>query len=521
MTTGKKGKIYLVGAGPGDPELATLKAVRAIREADALVYDYLVNPALLDHASPEAERIYVGKQAGRHTMPQEEINRLLVRLASGGLVVTRLKGGDPFVFGRGGEEALAAVEAGIEFEVVPGVTAGVAVPAYAGIPVTQRGITTSVTFVTGHEDPGKEESEINWANLAVSRGTLVFYMGVSRLGHISRSLIGNGMSARTPVAAIHRGTTARQRTVAGTLDNIETRVLEAGLTAPAIIVVGEVTALSGKLQWFETRPLFGRTVIVTRSREQASDFSRLLAEKGARVIELPTIRISDSPDRRALDAAIRKLPEYDWIVFTSVNGVKRFMYYLNEAGQDVRALGKASLCAIGPSTADALREMGLRVDMLPEKFVAEAVVEEFRKIGDLAGRRVLLPRAEIARKVLPDSLRDMGASVDEVPVYSTVAEAPENLDEVLEELRAGRVDAVTFTSSSTVDNFVGMLGSENLTSFTPSLVFAAIGPITAKTASEHGLSPLISAQTHTVGALAELLEEHFRRVGDNDGAVRR
>jgi uroporphyrinogen III methyltransferase / synthase len=504
-----KGKIYLVGAGPGDPELATLRAVRAIREAQVLVYDYLVNPELLEYASPECEKIYVGKKAGCHTLRQEEINSLLVGRASAGQVVCRLKGGDPFVFGRGGEEALAAAGAGIEFEVVPGVTAGVAAPAYAGIPVTQRGMASSVTFVTGHEDPAKEESDLDWAHLARSRGTLVFYMGVSHLGAIASRLIAGGMDPQTPAAVVHRGTTASQRTVEGPLAGIEERALAAGLEAPSVIIVGHVAALREKLNWYETRPLFGRTILVTRTREQASGFSKLLREQGARVIEMATIRIEGSPDPSAVEAALGRLATYDWIVFTSANWVERFLSRLFDSGRDVRALGEASLCAIGPATAAALERYGLRVDRVPESYVAESLAGSFAEKGDLKGKKILLPRAEIARRVIPEALRSLGAEVDEVAVYSTRIEAPDNLEEVRSELALGKIDAVTFTSSSTVENFVRLIGEETLARLRGRVLFAAIGPITAQKASDYNLEPLISSSTYTVPALADLLREHF------------
>jgi len=511
MTESSRGRIYLAGAGPGDPELITLKAVRAIAAADVIVYDYLVNPELLKYSRPEAERIYVGKQAGAHTLRQEEINSLLVRLAGEGKVVTRLKGGDPFVFGRGGEEALEAVKAGIEYQIAPGVTAGVAATAYAGIPVTQRGLTSSVTFITGHEDPQKEESDIDWSNLASSRGTLVFYMGVSRLEQIAARLVENGMPDSTPAAVIHRGTTASQRTVAGTLADIAGKVRAAALTAPAIIVVGAVVSLREKLAWFENRPLFGRTVIVTRSREQASDFSRLLTEKGARVIELPTISIGASPDPEAVRRAVGRMPGgYDWIVFTSVNGVERFLGFLREAGKDVRAMSGARLAAIGPATAGVLERMGLSVDLFPEKFVAESLVDSFKSLSaGMEGQRVLIPRAELARKVLTESLLAMGAKVDEVPVYSTRTAQPENLPQVLDELTSGKVDMVTFTSSSTVDNFVSMVGNERIAGLTGPPAYAAIGPVTEATALKYGLSPVITSGIHTIEALARLVESYF------------
>ena len=504
------GRIILVGSGPGDPKLITVRGLEALREAEVLIYDYLAPKELLKEIPPQCEVIYVGKKAGSHTMPQEEINRLIVAKAKEGKLVVRLKGGDPFVFGRGGEEALEALAEGVEFEIVPGVTAGVAVPAYAGIPVTQRGINVAVTFVTGHEDPNKDESAINWDALASSGATLVFYMGVGNLGKIAQRLQAGGRSATTPVAVIHRGTTMRQRTVSGTLEDIERVVAEEGIKPPSIIVVGDVVSLRGKLRWFEDRPLFGRKVIVTRSREQASDFSALLAGFGAEVIELPAIKIGPSPDPATVNRAIAMLTAYDWIVFTSVNGVYTFMEKVAASGGDVRSLGTARLCAIGPATAGALRAMGLKVDVVPETYVAEEVASALKVSDDLRGRKILLPRAEIARKVLPESLRAEGAEVDDVPVYSTVAESPENLDEVRSMLEAGQVDAVTFTSSSTVENFVDMAGESVVKAAAEAgTVIASIGPITADKASSFGFETNVMPQEYTIAGLGRALADYF------------
>jgi len=511
LMTEKKGKIILVGAGPGDPGLVTVRGKQAIEQAEVLVYDYLVHPALLDYAPEDCEKIYVGKRAGCHTMRQEEINSLLVEKAGGGKVVVRLKGGDPFVFGRGGEEALAASEAGVRFEVVPGVTAGVAVPAFAGIPVTQRGITSTVAFITGHEDPQKEESDIDWSHLARFSGTLVFYMGVGRLAKITGKLIEHGAPPQTPVAVIHRGTTEEQKTVAGTLENIEKRVNKAGIKPPAVIVVGRVVELRERLNWFESAPLFGRTVLVTRAREQASDFSRLLKNFGARVIEMPTIKIVDSPEPEAVCEAVGRLGDYDWIVFTSVNGVKRLFSKMREAGLDVRAFGSASLAAIGPATAGELESSGLKVELVPDSYVAEAVVDAFKSRGDLAGKKVLLPRAQEARKVLPEALRGLGAEVDEIALYSTRIEKPENLEEVRKDLASGSIDVVTFTSSSTVHNFVELIGKEEVSRLSGKMLFAAIGPVTAETAKTYGLGPLILPREYTIEALAMVICNHFAK----------
>ncbi len=504
------GRIILVGSGPGDPKLITVRGLEALRAAEVLIYDYLAPGELLAEVPSGCEVIYVGKKAGSHTMPQDEINKLIVEKALQGRLVVRLKGGDPFVFGRGGEEALEARSAGVPFEIVPGVTAGVAVPAFAGIPVTQRGINVAVTFVTGHEDPGKDGSAINWSALAASGATLVFYMGVGNLGLISARLVEGGRAADTPVAVIHRGTTRRQRTVTGTLADIEQTVSAAGIKPPSIIIVGQVVALRSNLRWYEDRPLFGRRVIVTRAREQASDFSALLSELGAEVIELPAIKIGPSPDPAAVDKAIGALAGYDWIVFTSVNGVAVFMERLAARGGDVRWLGRAKLCAIGPATALALKELGLRVDVVPETYVAEEVVRALKDADELSGKKILLPRAEIARKVLPESLREAGATVDDVPVYSTRTESPENLDEVRAQLEAGEIDVVTFASSSTVENFVNMAGEETVRKAAErGTVIAAIGPITAQKASSYGLETNVMPHEYTIPALASALEDYF------------
>ncbi|MFC1614286.1 uroporphyrinogen-III C-methyltransferase [Gemmatimonadota bacterium] len=508
--TEKNGRIYLVGAGPGDPELITLKGIRAIERADVLVYDYLAAPALLEHASAACEKIYVGKKAGSHTMAQQEINRLIVERALQGDVVTRLKGGDPFVFGRGGEEALAAADAGVEFEVIPGVTAGVAVPAAAGIPVSHRGIAAAVAFITGHEDPEKEKSDIDWQQLAGFPGTLVFYMGLGRLGTIAGKLVSEGMDPQIPVAVIHRGTTEFQRTVTGCLHDIEQKVAQAGLEPPAIIVVGKVVDLHDRLNWFESKPLFGKTILVTRAREQASELSQALVEYGARVIEMPAIRISESPEPEKITATVDRLDEYDWIIFTSLNGVERFIHYLRDAGKDVRVFGqRASLCAIGPATRAALEANGLRVDLMPELYVAESVVEALQNRGELKGKKILLPRAAVARQVIPEILRGLGAEVDELAVYSTEIEAPENLNQVVDDLKEGRIDVITFTSSSTVKNFVRLVGESTVEGMHEKTIAASIGPVTADTAEQQGIKTNIMPSAYTIKGLAAAIRDYY------------
>ncbi|HEX7241409.1 MAG TPA: uroporphyrinogen-III C-methyltransferase, partial [Longimicrobiaceae bacterium] len=453
------GTVYLVGAGPGDPGLLTLRAAELLSRADVVVYDALVSPAVLDRVPADAERVYVGKRGGEHTRTQEEINALLVELAREHATVVRLKGGDPYVFGRGGEEALTLVEAGIPFETVPGVTAGIAAAAYAGIPVTHRGITASVAFATGHEDPEKAESDLDWAQLGRGVGTLVFYMGVGRMEANFARLVEAGRSPDTPAAAVEWGTYPRQRVVTGTLRTLPARVAEAGLGAPSIVVVGEVVRLRERLAWFESKPLFGRRVVVTRARAQASDFAAALEGLGAEVVQFPTIRIVDPLDPEPLRRAAAEADRFDWIVLTSVNGVGRFWQALRESGRDTRSLHGVSLCAIGPATGAAIEMEGARPDLVPERFVAEAVVEALVGETELRGSRVLLPRAEEARSVLPDSLRAHGAEVVEVAAYRTVPDAVE-AGSLRERLRAGEIDLVTFTASSTVRNYVEVMGTE-------------------------------------------------------------
>ena len=505
----KKGKVILVGAGPGDPGLITVKAVDAIRSADVLVYDYLANPVFLNYAAPETEKIYVGKQAGQHYASQDQINELIVKLALEGKRVVRLKGGDPFVFGRGGEEAFAALEYGIKFEIIPGVTAGVAVPAYAGIPVTHRGVSAAVAFITGHEDPTKDDSDIDWEGLARFHGTLVFYMGLGNLGNIRDRLTDHGVPGSRPAAVIHRGTVPAQRTVHGTLDNIEQRVVEQKLKAPALIVIGDVVSLSSRLGWFENRPLFGRTVLITRTREQAGDLNQALGGYGADVIEFPTIKISDPPDTNVVDSVAKSLGGYDTVIFTSVNGVERFMERLFAVGGDSRSFAGVKICAIGPATSECVRKYGLRVDIIPETYVAESVVEALKADCDLSGKKVLLPRAEVARSVIPDALKEAGAEVDVVPVYTTVVESPDNTEEVRGMLERGEIDVLTFTSSSTVENLVQILGPNFLKSLDKLPLVASIGPITAETASGLGIGTDIMPDEFTIPALTAAIVSYY------------
>jgi uroporphyrinogen III methyltransferase/synthase len=503
------GIVFLVGAGPGDPGLITVRGVQCLRQADVVVYDYLAAPELLGYAAAGAERIYVGKKGGDHTLSQEGINALLVKLGQAGKRVCRLKGGDPYIFGRGGEEAEALVAAGIPFEVVPGVTSAVAAPAYAGIPLTHRRLTATVAFVTGHEDPEKTASSIDWASLARGIGTLVFFMGVKNLPHITANLRAHGRPATTPVALVQWGTTTRQRTVTGTLDDIVARAAEAGITAPAITVVGEVVGLRPVLGWFEQRPLLGRTVVVTRAREQASDLTTRLTALGAECLEYPTIQVLPPERWEPLDTAIRGLERYRWVIFTSVNGVTFFFERLYSLGRDARALGGLRTAVIGPATAARLRHYGVASDILPASFRAESIVEAFRD-QELRGVAVLLPRAREARLVLPEELRRMGAGVDEVEAYRTVS-AGEH-PELLKRLEAGTVDMVTFTSSSTVRNFCALLPAERVVPLLRGVRLAAIGPITADTARELGLTVDVTAEIYTIDGLCDAIVRHTAAV---------
>ena len=505
----KKGKIYLVGAGPGDPGLLTIKGKECITQADVVIYDYLANRSFLEYARDTAELIYVGKKGGCHTMSQEEINALIVKKTGEGKIVVRLKGGDPYIFGRGGEEAQELFRAGLDFEVVPGITSAISVPAYAGIPLTHRDHTATVTFITGHESPLKEESNIAWDNLATGAGTLVFLMGVGNLAQIAESLVQHGRAPDTPVAVIRRGTVAEQKTLTGTLDNIARIAEESNMKPPAIIVVGSVVSLRDELNWFEKRPLFGKRIVVTRAREQASGFLTELTRLGAECLEFPTIEVVPPESWEALDRAINALEDYHWLLFTSVNGVKYFLKRLEALGKDVRDLKGLKIGAIGPKTAEIWNRFGIKPDLMPSEYRAEAVVECFREQGDIKGLRILLPRAAQAREVLPEELKKMGAEVDVVPAYQTIKPDHDTV-QIIEMLEQGAIDMVTFTSSSTVDNFVEMFNaeSENLKQWMTGVTVACIGPITAKTARKKGFSTDLVPSEYTIEAFTDSIVEY-------------
>ncbi|MTI82565.1 MAG: uroporphyrinogen-III C-methyltransferase [Firmicutes bacterium] len=502
-----KGKVYLIGAGPGDPDLITVKGLRCINNADTVVYDRLADPRLLKKCRRDAEMIYVGKGPDRHTLKQEEINQLLVDKAKEGKTIARLKGGDPFVFGRGGEEAEVLVENQIPFEIVPGITSAIAVPAYAGIPVTHRDYTSSVSIITGNEDPTKEDSNINWEHIGNGTGTLVFLMGMGNLDKIATKLIANGRPASTPVALIRWGTRPEQKTLTGTLENIAQKAQAAEFKNPAIILVGGVVNLREKLAWLEKKPLFGKRIIVTRAREQASVLSRKISELGGEPYEFPTIKIVPPDDFSPLDDAIKQISSYQWVIFTSVNGVKIFARRLHQLGGDIRDLKGVNLCAIGPKTRLLLENYGLRVDYVPVEFRAEAIVAGLKN-KLMPGDKVLLPRADIARKILPKSLKELGASVTEITTYKTVTEK-NNTGELVELLKSVKVDMVTFTSSSTVRNFVSLLDTPDIKPLMTGVLVACIGPITARTAEEHGLQVSIQASEYTIEGLLKAIMQTY------------
>jgi uroporphyrinogen III methyltransferase / synthase len=501
----EKGKVYLVGAGPGDLGLVTLRAKECIESADVIIYDHLANPELLAWAHDDAEIIYAGKAPGEHSLSQQEINALLIEKACAGEKVVRLKGGDPFVFGRGAEEAAAIAEAGIEFEVVPGITSAIAGPAYAGIPVTHRAENSHVTFFTGHEDPAKTESVIDYSALAKLGGTQVMLMGVERLESIAREMLNYGVSENLPVALVRWATTGRQETLTGTIGDIAKRAVASGFEAPAVAVFGNVVALRENLNWYENRPLSGKRIVVTRTRKQASALSNKLRALGAQVIELPTIRIEPPTDLREFAELVQDAHIYDWIVFTSANGVEAFFEIFFKLYDDAREIGGARIAAIGPATAQRVKDFHFHVDLQPDEFVAEAVVKEFRKQGGIENLRILLVRAEKARDVLPKELSGLGAIVDEAFAYRT---APETRDitGARRQLAKEGADLITFTSSSTVENFL-QLGLP----WPKGMQIASIGPITSKTARDHGLKIDTEARRHDIDGLVQAIRDFFAK----------
>lgn len=497
------GYVYLVGAGPGDPKLITVRGAECIAKAEVLVYDRLASRRLLTLANPECEMIYVGKSPDRHTLRQDEINEVLVKKGLEGKIVTRLKGGDPFVFGRGGEEAEALLNAGIPFEVVPGVTSAISVPAYAGIPVTHRDLTSSFAVITGHEDPNKNSSAIAWEHIANSHGTLIFLMGVANLELIANKLMENGRSKATPVALIQWGTRPEQRTLVGELHNIAELVEREKFTNPSIIIVGEVVSLREKLQWFEKKALFGKRIVVTRARQQASVLSQAIEDLGGEPWEFPVIELAPPTNPELIVKAIQQIKRFEWLVFTSVNGVDAFFKELKNQGKDVRDLAGTELVAIGPATQSALENKGLRVTFVPEEYRAEKIIEGLAS-RVLPGQSVLLARAEEARDILPESLKALGADVWDVPAYKTVL-GQANKEELQGLLRDKLIHTVTFTSSSTVRNFLQLLDHDR--SLLEGVKIFSIGPITSATARELGLTVYREAEKYTIKGLVQALVE--------------
>jgi uroporphyrinogen III methyltransferase/synthase len=497
------GKVYLVGAGPGDPGLLTLKGKQILERADCVIYDFLVNKDLLCLARPEAEKICVGRRGEADRMRQSEITKLLVARAREGKSVCRLKGGDPFVFGRGGEETQALADAGMAFEVVPGVSAGHAVPAYAGIPITHRDFTSTVSFIAGHEDPEKESSRLDWEQLAVCPGTLVFFMAVRNLPRITQALIEHGRAPATPAAVIQWGSLPEQKVIEGTLADIAAKA-SAALT-PAITVIGEVVSLREHLNWFERLPLFGKRIVITRAREQADELREALAALGANVIEIPTIEIRPPDSWEPLDAAIRRLEEFHYLLVTSANGVRNFLARLAASGRDVRALRGLTIAAIGPATAAEFARTGVKVDLLPTKYVAEGLLAALAD-RDLRDKAFLIPRARVARDLVPRALKERGARVEVVEAYQTVM--PQIPPDELARLLTPPPDAITFTSSSTATNFAKLVGENQLAETLCGTAIVSIGPITSQSLRQLGLAVTLEASESTMAGLVQALTEH-------------
>jgi len=494
-----RGKVFFVGAGPGEPDLITVRGKQLIDSADAVVYDALANSALLPPGARETGRpelYYVGKRGGaKNPVTQHEINELLVKLARDGKRVVRLKGGDPFVFGRGSEEAQAMNDASVPFEIVPGITAGIAAPAYAGIPVTHRGLSTSVTFVTGHEDPAKPHTQTNWSALAKSGGTIVLYMGVKTLASITSALLKDGMPPEMPAAAIQWGTHPRQRTVVATLDTIASKVEEQNIGAPSIIVIGWSVVLRDELNWFEKRPLYGRRIVVTRATQQALALTERLRELGADVVEMPATQIARL-DLAPLRSAIAGLSRYQWLMLTSQNAVSIFWEQLLGEGKDARALAGLKVAAVGPATAGALLEHGVTVDVIPKRFVAEGLLEMMRDRDDVSGKRVLYVTAEGARDVLPQGLREMGAHLDVIEAYRSIPDG-EGAERLARTIESGKLDLATFTSGSAVRGYVDAIG-EDLAKHVPAV---SMGPQTSEALREAGIEVKAEAKESTLDGL--------------------
>jgi uroporphyrinogen III methyltransferase/synthase len=498
------GRVYLVGAGPGDAGLLTLRGAELLARADVVVHDALVNPELLRLAPRSAEIIFGGKRGRDKAIAQRELNELLIAKARAGKAVVRLKGGDPYVFGRGGEEAEQLADAGIPFEVVPGVSSFVAVPGYAGVPLTHRAHCSRLTLITGHEDPAKEEATIDWAQVARTPGTKVIMMGTDRIGQIAGMLVAHGMDAATPVAMVQWGTTGRQHSIAGTLGTIAQVAAKEHIGPPTVAVIGEVVKLREKLNWFEKRPLFGQRIVVTRALEQAGQLTRRLQEHGAEVLEAPTIRIEPPTRREDFVDALLSLNSYDWLVFTSPNGVAKFFEYFFKHFHDMRDIGGARIAAVGPGTANKLKELHLQVDLMPEQALAAGIAEAFAGFQSIENLKICLLRAEVANRELPEALEALGAIVDDIACYKTVPET-EDPSGAAARLSQEGADWLTFTSGSTVEQFHARFDLPALLGKFPRMKVATIGPETSKTLAALGLKPALEARQHTIDGLVEAL----------------
>ncbi|MGA6971272.1 MAG: uroporphyrinogen-III C-methyltransferase [Candidatus Binatus sp.] len=509
----KRGRVFLVGAGPGAPDLITIRGADVLSRADVVIYDYLVSPELIRMAPPKATLIYAGKRGGSEkSIEQSELNAMLIEHAQQGRVVVRLKGGDPFIFGRGGEEAEALARAGVAFEVVPGVTSAIAGPAFAGVPLTHREHGSFVAFVTGHEDESKgERSTVPWNELAAAAGrggTLVILMATARMRATLDRILAAGLPPETPAVAVQWATTAAQKTVSATLATLADESAREGIGAPAVIIVGQPAGLREHLKWVERMPLFGRTIVVTRSRATASEFATSLRRLGAEVVEFPTIETAPPRSYAPLDRAIKAVGTFDWIIFTSAIGVESFIERLKSRGHDIRELGHASIAAIGPATAARLADYALRVTAVPDEYRAEQIIPAIG-IKQIRGKRFLIPRAEVAREALPEILRDKGAKeVVVAPAYRTIKPKGAQVERMRELLASGSIDLVTFTSSSTVTNFCELIGAS-----AKGIKAAAIGPITAATAEERGFDVVVKAEQYTIDGLIEGIRQHFGNLG--------
>jgi uroporphyrinogen III methyltransferase/synthase len=496
------GTVYLVGAGPGDAGLLTLRGAELLARAQVVVYDALVNPELLRLAPRSAEIIYGGKRAKDHSIPQKQLNKLLIAKAKEGKSVVRLKGGDPYVFGRGGEEAEELSDAKVPFEVVPGVSSFVAVPNYAGVPLTHREFCSRLTLITGHEDPAKEATSIDWPQVARTPGTKVIMMGTDQIGRIAQTLIGHGMAPATPIAMIRWGTTGHQQSIEATLDTIDEVAKKTKIGPPTVAVIGDVVKLRPKLNWFERRPLFGQRVVVTRTREQAAQLSRQLADLGAEVLEVPTIKIEPPAHREPIVDAMLELNSYDWLVFTSPNGVTTFFDYFFRQFHDMRDIGGCRIAAVGPATAKKLKELHLQVDLMPDEAMASSIAESFAEFESIDNLKICLLRAEVANRELPAALEAMGAIVDDIACYRTVPET-EDPSGAASKLLENGTDWITFTSASTVEHFHARFDLPALVKKFPQIKLASIGPETSKALSALNFKVDLEASQHTVEGLVQ------------------